>query len=352
MQTISIKASTSYEAHIGHGILASCGELVSRISEPCTIAVITDSTVGPLYEETVKISLTEAGFRVVTHSIPSGESSKNLFFYGEILEFLASSKLTRSDLLIALGGGVVGDITGFAAATYLRGIGFIQIPTTFLAAADSSTGGKTAVNLSCGKNLAGAFWPPRAVICDCATFDTLPKDTFADGVAETIKHSLIADKAFFELLMQGHLYSRIEDVVRRDMEIKRDFVSSDEFDRGRRQMLNFGHTIGHAVEMRSGFAITHGHAVAIGMVSAARAAYRLGYSQNDFSSSISEALQRYGLPVESPYRADELIEIAAGDKKRSGDHINVIVLSDIGRANSVSLDMTQFESFIQQGVGV
>lgn len=207
-----------------------------------------------------------AGFTAALFAFPHGEQSKTLKTYGDALEFFAGSRLTRSDLVVSLGGGVVGDLAGFAAATYQRGVDVVQIPTTFLAASDASVGGKTAVDLAAGKNLAGAFWPPEWSSATRRPSALCRRQPLPDGAAETLKHGLIADRAFFRQLLEGDIRAHMADVVRRNVEIKAAVVAEDEFERGRRKLLNFGHTLGHAVEKRSGYAVSHGHAVAIGMV--------------------------------------------------------------------------------------
>ena len=238
-------------------------------------------------------------------------------------------------------------MAGFAAATYQRGVDYIQIPTTFLAASDSSVGGKTAVDLEAGKNLVGAFHQPKLVLCDTETFRTLPPETFADGVAETVKHGLIADRDFFNSLMAGRMDTDINGVVRRNVEIKASVVGEDEFERGKRKLLNFGHTLGHAIEKLSGFTITHGHAVAIGMVLACRAAERLGYSPAGTLATVLDACRRFRLPTECPYTASELYAAATGDKKRDGGSIDVVVLEETGRARTVRLDMGGLRAFVE-----
>ena len=350
MEKVRVNASKKYDVLIGRGLLPQCGEWLRSISGPCKAAVITDSTVNGLYGDTVCTSLEQAGFHVCKYVFPAGEESKNLSYYTEILEFLAAHKITRSDLAVALGGGVTGDMAGFAAATYLRGIQFVQIPTTFLAAADSSVGGKTAVNLTAGKNLAGAFWQPSLVVCDCDTFDTLSDEAFADGVVESLKHGLIADKKFFELVASGRARENIEQIVRRDVEIKSRFVMSDEFDLGQRQMLNFGHTIGHTIEKCSSFQITHGHAVATGMVLASRAAFRAGMTNCNCAGKIAEALENYHISTACRFSADDLFSAATGDKKRFGDSINIICLEKIGQGSIVNLPVVELRHFIALGL--
>lgn len=350
MQTVTVNASSSYPVHIGGGLLEQSGRLIAGATAARGCAVVTDSTVGPLYAQRVCASLQAAGFAVQMYTFPAGERSKNLATYGDILEFFARHRLTRSDVVIALGGGVTGDMAGFAAATYQRGVDYIQMPTTLLAAADSSVGGKTAVDLGAGKNLAGAFWQPKMVICDTDTFHTLPEDTFADGVAETVKHGLIADADFFRFLMSEDIRGHIDDVVRRNVEIKAAVVNEDEFERGRRKILNFGHTLGHAVEKCSGFTITHGHAVAIGMVMASRAAEKMGFSPAGILDTVLACNRRFGLPTDCPYTAQEVYATATSDKKRSGGSIDVVVLKEIGRAETVRLDMEGLREFTEAAV--
>ena len=302
---------------------------------------------GPLYGGRVQDSLKRAGFDFHAYTFPAGEQNKNLDTYRKILEFFALNRLTRSDFVIALGGGVAGDMAGFAAATYQRGVDYIQLPTTFLAASDSSVGGKTAVDLEAGKNLVGAFHQPKLVLCDTETFRTLTPETFADGVAETVKHGLIADRDFFNSLMAGRMDTDINGVVRRNVEIKASVVGEDEFERGKRKLLNFGHTLGHAIEKLSGFTVTHGHAVAIGMVLACRAAERLGHSPAGTLETVLDACRRFRLPTECPYSAQALYDAATGDKKRDGGSIDVVVLEETGRAKTVRLDMEGLRAFVE-----
>ncbi len=348
METVTVNtASASYPVHIGPGLLDETGALAAGVTGSRTCAVVTDSNVEPLYAARVCRSLQNAGFTVRLHVFPAGEQSKNLPVFGEILEFFARNQLTRSDLAAALGGGVTGDMAGFAAAAYQRGIDYIQIPTTFLAASDSSVGGKTAIDLAAGKNLAGAFHQPRLVVCDTDTFRTLPEEAFADGAAETLKHGLIADRDFYRFLMSEDIHARIDQVVRRNVEIKAAVVGEDEKEHGRRKLLNFGHTLGHAIEKVSGFAVTHGHAVAMGMVLASRAAVRLGHSPAGTLQEVQSACRRLGLPVECPYTAGQLFAAATADKKRDGGNIDVVVLEEIGRAKTVRLDMEGLRSFTE-----
>ncbi len=341
-----VHAAEAYPVYIGGGLLDHCGELTARHSNG-RCAVICDDTVCGLYGPQVCRSLEAAGLSPVLYAFPAGEQHKTLSTYGAILGFLAENHITRSDCVIALGGGVTGDMAGFAAATYQRGIDFIQVPTTFLAASDASVGGKTAVDLPAGKNLAGAFWQPRAVICDTDTFATLPESAFQDGAAETLKHGLIADGEFFHFLMSEDMHRHMDAVVRRNVEIKAAVVAEDEREQGKRKLLNFGHTLGHAIEKCSGYRVSHGHAVATGMVLAARAAEALGDGGPGTLEAVLSACERYGLPTVCPYSAGELYAAAIGDKKRSGGHIDVVVLREVGRAETVRLDLEGLREFTE-----
>lgn len=262
MTTVTVRASRPYEVTIGRGLLDTVGRQAAGQWKGRSAAVVSDSTVAPLYLNRVKDSLERAGFQVHSFVFPAGEDQKNGGTYLKLLEFLAARRLTRADGLIALGGGVVGDLAGFAAATFLRGIGFLQLPTTLLAAVDSSVGGKTAIDLTNGKNLAGAFYQPQAVLCDLDTLDTLPAEVFADGCAEVIKYGMIGDPALLARLETVDFRADPEELVARCVAQKRNLVEQDEFDTGARQLLNLGHTLGHGVEACSGYTVSHGRAVA------------------------------------------------------------------------------------------
>lgn len=347
METITIHTGIPYAAHVGSGLLSRAGELIGSVTASRTCVLVSDNHVAPLYAERVCTSLRKEGFTVHTTVIPAGEQRKTLSTCGDILSSFAAYGLTRSDFVVALGGGVVGDMAGFAAAIYQRGINFVQIPTTLLSACDASVGGKTAVDLPEGKNLAGAFHQPLLVLCDTDTFDTLPSAVFTEGMAEVIKHALIADGAFFRFLMEQDVRSQIAKVVCRNIEIKAGIVSQDEREHGKRKLLNFGHTLGHAVEQVSGYAIPHGEAVAIGMVLATRAAQRLGYSPAGTLDHVLAALARHSLPCSCPYSSQELFAAATADKKRSGDSIDIVVLKEIGRADTLRLSMDDLRAFTE-----
>ena len=349
MQTIHVKASTEYDVLIGEHFLSDTGDYVKKIHRTCKAALITDDKVDSLYGETVTRSLEKSGFSVCKFVFQNGEQSKSTETFLQILEFLATEKLTRGDLLIALGGGVVGDITGFSAAVYLRGIPFVQIPTTFLAAVDSSVGGKTGVNLKAGKNLAGSFHQPSVVLCDCKVFDTLPDEVLADGIAEAIKYGVICDRALFDKIKSGNLKSHLEEITARCIAIKRDIVERDEFDRGDRQLLNLGHTIGHAIEKCSAFAITHGYAVAIGLAYIARAAEKQGLCIVPVSAEIECILRNNALPISCAFSAEELLNAALSDKKRSGGQITLVIPKTIGESVLHTVPVSDLFDLIKAG---
>ena len=263
MISVNVNASKTYEIVIGENILANAGKMISKVTSAKKAVVITDDIVEKLYFETVNSSLKNSKFEVLKYVIPNGEQSKNGQQYLEICEFLAENHITKADIIVALGGGVVGDLSGFVAATFLRGISFVQIPTTLLAAVDSSVGGKTAIDLKNGKNLVGSFYQPKLVICDYLTLNTLEKNIFVDGCAEVIKYAVIGNKKLFNHLVKNGLDFDREYVISECVKMKRDIVEKDEFDKCERQKLNLGHTVGHSIEACSNFKISHGSAVAI-----------------------------------------------------------------------------------------
>ena len=350
MRTVKVNASTKYEVMIGHGLLASLGTEVSKVTRARRLAVVSDSNVWPLYGKAVAESLSSAGFQVIHYVIPAGEESKNGAVYLELLNFLAENHLTRSDCLIALGGGVVGDLTGFAAATYLRGISYIQVPTTLLAAVDSSVGGKTAIDLPAGKNLAGAFCQPSLVVCDLDTLDTLPEDTFRDGCAEVIKYGVLYDPALFVLLTREGLDFHRERVIARCVELKRDVVAEDEFDTGARQKLNLGHTVGHGIEAHSHFTVSHGKAVAAGMAIVARSAVKLGICDTAAAAEIIRTLEKFSLPTTTSLSPEDLYRSALSDKKRGRGTVSLIVPKTIGNCIIHPVAVENMKSFIEAGL--
>ena len=352
MTTVTVRASRPYEVTIGRGLLDTVGWQAAGQWKGRSAAVVSDSTVAPLYLNRVTDSLERAGFQVHSFVFPAGEDQKNGGTYLKLLEFLAARRLTRADGLIALGGGVVGDLAGFAAATFLRGIGFLQLPTTLLAAVDSSVGGKTAIDLTNGKNLAGAFYQPQAVLCDLDTLDTLPAEVFADGCAEVIKYGMIGDPALLARLETVDFRADPEELVARCVAQKRDLVEQDEFDTGARQLLNLGHTLGHGVEACSGYTVSHGRAVAIGMTLVTRAAVAFGRCPAEVLPRLRRLLERYGLPDATAYSAQALYEKTLSDKKRSGDTISLVVPIAWGASQLVRIPVSELPAWIERGLGL
>ena len=343
MKTININVSKPYNVEIGSGLLKNIGEYAKKVINPCKIAVVTDDTVDTLYSEDVCENLKENGFSVIKFVMPHGEKSKNSDTYIKLLNFLAENEITRSDALLALGGGVVGDLTGFAAATFLRGIKYIQCPTTLLAMVDSSVGGKTAIDLEKGKNLAGAFYQPEIVVCDYATLKTLPDEIFSDGCAEVIKYGVLFDENLFSHLNENGKNFDTEYVISRCVDLKRMVVSDDEFDNGKRQLLNLGHTLGHSIEILSDFKLSHGKAVAIGMCLIAKAYLKNGTLCEECFLKIKNITEKFSLPSVTTYTADEIFSIVKNDKKRKGDTITVILPEKIGKCNLKKMSLKEFE---------
>ena len=363
MKKLSVNTSRPYEMIIGSGILENTAEYILDITEPCNVALVTDSNVAGLYAGTVSEVLSDAGFDVSMIEFPAGEENKNLESYGAIMEQLARTGLNRSDLVVALGGGVTGDMAGFAAATYLRGIRYVQIPTTYLAAVDSSVGGKTAVDLGSGKNLCGAFWQPSLVICDYSVFKTLSPSEMLDGSAEAYKSGMIGDadltgmvtgvmKAYrdHEGELTDETLDTLEQVIERSVKVKISVVEEDERDTGSRQLLNFGHTFGHSIEKLSDYAIPHGHAVARGMVCEARAAAKLGMTETDFTKKIEDDLSSMGFDLDVPYESEKIIKYAKGDKKVRTGTITVVVPETEGKCGLRTLPIDELGDYILAGL--
>lgn len=349
MKTVHIPASRQYDVLIGRGLLQSAGAQIRGVTKASAIMIVSDDAVWPLFGETVQRSLEAEGFRVCTFVFPHGESSKNAATYLQLLDALAAQRLTRTDALVALGGGVVGDLTGFAASTYLRGLGFIQIPTTLLAMVDSSVGGKTAIDLPAGKNLAGTFYQPWLVLCDPDCLQTLPENIFRDGCAEVIKYAVLRSEPFFSELRTAPVSAQVEHVIATCVGMKRDLVAADEFDRGSRQLLNLGHSFGHAVEKCSDYAVPHGCGVAIGMAVIARAAARRGICTEDTCAQIIALLRQYGLPTETDFTCDALTDAARSDKKIADGKLHLIVPERIGHCRIEMIPAADIRAWLADG---
>ena len=344
MNTVTVNASKTYNILIGSGLLPTLGAEAVKLGKIKTACIVSESNVWPLYGQIAEKSLLDAGINVCSFVFPAGEESKNGQTYLELLNYLAQNKLTRTDLIVALGGGVVGDLAGFAAATYLRGIRFIQVPTTLLAAVDSSVGGKTAIDLPAGKNLAGAFCQPSLVLCDTDTLNTLSEEIFRDGCAEVIKYGILYDPVLFSHLETMGLSFDRQMVITRCVELKRDVVMEDEFDTGDRMKLNLGHTIGHGVEAKSHFSISHGKAVAIGTAIVSRA------SNCADCIRILDILKTFGLPCHTEYSADDIYTYTLSDKKRCGGTVNLIIPRAIGHCDIIPSPVETLKFFIEAGL--
>lgn len=340
MQKIRVElAERSYNIVIDSGIMSGIGRALERFEFSRRLALVSNPTVYGLYGSAVAESIKSSGFDLVEVMVPDGEGYKNLLWVQNIYEELLKAKLDRKSALIALGGGVIGDITGFAASTYMRGIDFVQVPTTLLAQVDSSVGGKTGVNHALGKNMIGTFWQPRLVWVDIATLQTLPRREFLSGLAEVIKYGVIWDEGLFSFLeAERDKVLRLDKaslahLISRSCEIKSEVVSKDERESGLRAILNYGHTIGHAVETATGYTkFLHGEAVAIGMCAEAALSQMLGFIDREQVERISDLVSSYGLPVKVPGDTDvnSLLESMTLDKKAVSGELKFILPEKIG----------------------
>ena len=363
IRTVHVAAGGGYDVLIQNGILSDCDVHIRKACPAAEkAAVICDRNVLLPHAEAVCTALSDGGIDHELFVLESGEAHKNMQTYGQILEFLASARLSRSDCVVALGGGVTGDMAGFAAATYLRGISYVQIPTTLLAMVDSSVGGKTAIDLNAGKNLAGAFCQPSLVLCDPLALRTLPDDVFRDGCAEVLKYGVLYDRAFFlklKAMAEGRtsgqsikqaLQKEIAPVIKNCVSWKRDVVEQDEFDRGERKKLNLGHTFGHGIERLSEYRISHGCAVAAGMAIMARAAAKKGLMPKEDAQLLEETLESFGLPTETDQEAAKLAEAARSDKKAQQQTIDLIVPYGIGDCRILRTDLSELQEWIETGL--
>lgn len=328
--------SGSYDIIIEKGIFSDIAAQIRSVASG-RLFVITDENVDAIYQQSLYRNLAEFDFEYMV--LPAGEKTKCLEMLGKIYSSLADAKITRTDTIIAFGGGVVGDIAGLAASTYLRGIGFIGVPTTLLAQVDSSVGGKVAVDLPQGKNLVGSFYPPKKVIIDTDFLSTLPKRVFNDGMAEVIKYACIRDEKLFDVLC-GDIGDAMERIVYDCLDIKRRVVENDEFDTGERMILNFGHTFGHAVEKMYNYeGYTHGEAVAIGMAKITEATEKMGFTEAGTLKRLKLLLEKYELLFDDfKFNPNEAMDIIALDKKSAGDSINYVFIKKIGECEIVKKD--------------
>ena len=334
-------ADAAYDVTILPGLLAEAGARVREVSKAAKVAVVTDEHVGPLHLAALADSLESHGFAVTAVTLPCGEKHKSLASVGRIYDALLAARWERSAPVVGLGGGIVGDTAAFAAATVLRGVPYVAVPTSLLAMVDASVGGKTGVNHAAGKNLIGAFWSPKAVLIDPAVLSTLPDEELRAGLAECVKHDVIRDAGHFAAMERdaGRALSRdveyLTKLVAHNVAIKAAVVRADPFERGERAHLNYGHTFGHAIEAATGHAVGHGDAVSLGMVAAGRAAVSLGMFDSGEQSRVEALLEQVGLPTGGLRRhgasADQIVAAMAGDKKVEGGRVRFVLAEAIGR---------------------
>lgn len=347
MSVITVHTREAYSIRIERGLLPRLEQALSEVFPSCRIALLTDDTTGALYGDPAAAALSESGYAVTRITVPHGEESKSWQTLGHVLEELAAAELTRADALLALGGGMIGDLGGLAAALYRRGIACVQVPTTLLAAVDASVGGKTAVDLAAGKNLAGIIRQPTAVLCDPDLLDALPAPLLRDGMAEIIKMGVLGAEGVW-----GELTEKSPDLAALTAACtayKAALVEQDEGDCGIRRALNLGHTFGHAIERRSGYTLSHGQSVAIGLAMMTRAARERGWCDSITAERILTALRRHSLPVKSPYPPEELLPFALADKKRLGDSIVIVIPNQIGYCTLRSVSPRELEELLRLG---
>lgn len=357
--TLDINTAQPYRVYLGTFLLEQVGPITREaVGDARRALVITDSNVGPLYAAPVLDSLTQAGIEPSLATFEAGEEHKRMSTLSDLLEQAAEMELTRHDVIVALGGGVVGDLAGFVAATYMRGIAFVQVPTTLLAMVDSSVGGKTAIDLAHGKNLAGAFWQPRAVIADVGCLGTLSDEQFADGCGEVIKHAVIADAELFDELEHTPLtpallkqdLARVAWLIARNIDIKRAVVEQDEREAGLRKLLNFGHSIGHGVEAAEGYRLGHGTCVGIGMVAIASASVTAELCDEEVPERIAALLEAHGLSLAFDASPKAVYDEALHDKKRAGSTIDLVVPRAIGAAALAPTPLEEFQRILEVGL--
>ncbi len=349
MNKVLVKTkSKNYEVLISNDILKDSGKLIKKVINPCKALVVCDKNVSKLYLETVKKSLETERFLPFEFIFSPGEQSKTTKTALEIVDLLSQNDFSRSDIVVALGGGISGDMAAFAASIYLRGLRFVGVPTSLLAMVDSSVGGKTGVNLEKGKNLCGTFHQPELVLCDVSTLETLPKENFADGFVEAVKTAVLFDNEMFCDIEQNKLSTT--EIITKSVEHKARIVEQDETEQGERKKLNLGHTIGHAIEKLSGYEISHGRAVAIGMVAVARFAERNGVATEAVAQRIETVLKKAGVSVKCEFSAKQLAGVTVSDKKRSANKISFIVPKRIGECDIIDYDMSFVQTIIETGI--
>ncbi len=347
VETIEIKTSRKYYVQLGQGLISVLPQLIEPLCEGRKIGVITDDSVDALYAAKAVEALDICGYTVYKYVIPHGEGSKTITTLSGILEYLATCHLTRKDFLISIGGGVIGDITGLVAALYMRGIQFIQVPTTLLSMVDASVGGKTAVDLKAGKNLIGAFWQPSMVVADTQIIANLPDEIFAEGMAEVIKSDLIANAGIVKMIQAGIVKEHIDQMVASCINMKRDVVEQDEYEtKGIRKVLNMGHTVAHAIEKLSNYTVSHGIAVATGLVWEAKIACQLALCGEQLVKEIQNAVNAYQLYYHVPYTVEAMVEAMKSDKKNDDNNIDLVFPITYGKWEEKKLETNELKNII------
>ncbi len=341
---ITVNASRSYDVIVDKNVLPSCGKIFRKLFDVCKIALIVDSNVDRIYSSPVVESLKKENYDVYKFVFKAGEKSKNLSVFGDIQNFLSRNSFSRSDVIVALGGGVAGDLAGFCAATYMRGIRYVQIPTTLLAAIDASVGGKTAIDTVYGKNLIGAFHQPSLVISDTDTFKSLPCDVVADGMGEFAKYALLIGGEFADKIDNNAFC--VSDMVSDCVAFKKNIVECDEFERGERKLLNLGHTIAHAIEKIENYTISHGKAVAIGLNAISYSCMRNGICSEECYNEVAVILKNCGVFYDFDYDVSEIISVMKSDKKRINDGISLVLIKSVGNIFVKNMNMSEAEAFL------
>lgn len=346
MRNIRVNVNTPYWVLVDRGILGTTGALLKPLLRAKKAVVITDTNVDGLYSKIVIDSLNKAGFSTYKFVFEAGEKSKNINTYLDIISFLANNTISRKDVLVALGGGVVGDLVGFVASTYLRGIDFVQIPTTLLSIIDASVGGKTAIDIKEGKNLVGAFYQPKMVIADLDALKTLPSEEISNGLGEMAKYAVLIGEKYFEMMAED-AYKNLDELIALSIEYKRDIVEKDEKESGLRKFLNLGHTTAHAIEKLSDFTIPHGNAVSMGLVMMAKACAKNGLLSDDEANKIYDLINKYDLAKPQPFSIEDIVKEIALDKKSDSTNVDAIVINAIGECEIKAIPLSEVEEFLK-----
>ena len=350
METITVKGKNGYKILIEKGLVSKAGEYIRKLTSAKKAFIISDGNVLELYGKPVSDSLKANGFEVSSFAFEAGEKSKTLDTVTQMVYAMCSRGIGRTDIVVALGGGVVGDMAGFASAIYLRGIDFVQIPTTLLAQVDSSVGGKTGCDIEYGKNLVGAFHNPKLVLIDVNTLKTLPQKYMNDGLGEVIKYGAIKSAKLFKNLEDCRNFEDIsEKTITQCVDIKRQIVEKDFTEKGERMLLNFGHTVAHAIEKFEKFeGMSHGEAVGVGMIAITKASEKVGYTEKGSADRIEKLLEKFSLPTKAVVSADKITDIMLFDKKRRDNKINLVLLKKIGASFVEPMESQKLKAFFSE----